>query len=32
MMGCNPAYTPMKEWLKLSWDSIAEEVDPTHYQ
>jgi hypothetical protein len=32
MTGCNPAYIPMKERLKLSWDSIAEEVDPTHYQ
>ncbi|XP_066361035.1 uncharacterized mitochondrial protein AtMg00810-like [Miscanthus floridulus] len=31
MMGCNPAHTPMEEWLKLSWDSTAEEVNTTYY-
>ena len=32
MTGYNPADTPMEEWLKLSWDSKAEEVDSTHYR
>ena len=32
MMGCNPAYTLMEERLKLSRDSTAEEVNPTHYR
>ena len=32
MVGCNPAHTPMEEKLKLSRDSEAEEVDPTHYR
>jgi hypothetical protein len=30
MTGCNPTHTPMEK-LKLSRESIAEEVDPTHY-
>jgi hypothetical protein len=29
---CNPAPTPMEERLKLSHDSMTEEVDATHYQ
>ena len=32
MMDCNPTHTPMTEWLKLSRDNTAEEVDPTYYQ
>ena len=32
MIGCNPAHTPMEEKLKLSWESMTEEVDPTHYR
>jgi hypothetical protein len=32
LTGCNPAYTPMEERLKLSRDSTAEEVDATPYQ
>ena len=32
MAGCNPAHTLMEEKLKLSRDSEAEEVDPTHYR
>ena len=32
MTGCNPAHTPMEEKLKLSQESTAEEVDPTHYR
>ena len=32
MTGCNLAHTPMEEKLKLSQESTAEEVDPTHYQ
>ncbi|XP_066375341.1 uncharacterized mitochondrial protein AtMg00810-like [Miscanthus floridulus] len=31
MTGCNLAHTSMKEKLKLSRESMAEEVDPTHY-
>ena len=31
MEGCNPVHTTMEEKLKLSRDSEAEEVDPTHY-
>ena len=31
MEGCNPVHTPMEEKRKLSRDSEAEEVDPTHY-
>jgi hypothetical protein len=31
MTGCNPAHTPMEK-LKLSRESTAEEVDPTHYR
>ncbi|XP_066373814.1 uncharacterized mitochondrial protein AtMg00810-like [Miscanthus floridulus] len=31
MIGCNPAYTPIEEKLKLSQESTVEEVDPTHY-
>ncbi|XP_039855213.1 uncharacterized mitochondrial protein AtMg00810-like [Panicum virgatum] len=31
MEGCNPVHTPMEEKLKLSRDSEAEEIDPTHY-
>ena len=31
MIGCNPAHTPMEK-LKLSRESTAEEVDPTHYR
>ncbi|XP_066324364.1 secreted RxLR effector protein 161-like [Miscanthus floridulus] len=30
--GYNPAHTPIEEWLKLSRDSTAEEVDFTHYR
>jgi hypothetical protein len=29
LTGCNPAYTPMEERLKLSHDSIAKEADAT---
>ena len=32
MTGCNSAHTPMEEKLKLSQESTAEEVDPTHYR
>ena len=32
MIGCNLAHTPMEEKLKLSWESMTEEVDPTHYR
>ena len=32
MAGCNPAATPMEEKLRLSRESKAEEVDPTHYR
>ncbi|XP_066347787.1 uncharacterized mitochondrial protein AtMg00810-like [Miscanthus floridulus] len=32
MTGCNPAHTPMEQKLKLSQESTAVEVDPTHYQ
>ena len=32
MIGCNLAHTPMEEKLKLSWESMAEEVNPTHYR
>uniref|UniRef100_I1NRZ3 Reverse transcriptase Ty1/copia-type domain-containing protein n=1 Tax=Oryza glaberrima TaxID=4538 RepID=I1NRZ3_ORYGL len=32
LTGCNPAYTPMEERLKLSRNSTAEEVDATQYQ
>ncbi|XP_039778206.1 secreted RxLR effector protein 161-like [Panicum virgatum] len=32
MAGCNPAHMLMEEKLKLSRDSEAEEVDPTHYR
>ena len=31
MTGYNPAHTPMEEKLKLSRESTAKEVDPTHY-
>ncbi|XP_066333330.1 secreted RxLR effector protein 161-like [Miscanthus floridulus] len=31
MTGYNPAHTLMEEKLKLSRESMAEEVDPTHY-
>ena len=31
MAGCNPAATPMEK-LRLSRESKAEEVDPTHYR
>ena len=31
LTGCNPAYTPMEERLKLSHDSTAKEVDATQY-
>jgi hypothetical protein len=31
MVGCNPTATPMEEKLRLSRESKAEEVDPTHY-
>ena len=31
MTGYNSAYTPMEKKLKLSQESTAEEVDPTHY-
>ena len=30
--GSNPVHTPMEEKFKLSRDSEAEEVDPTHYR
>jgi hypothetical protein len=32
MAGCNPAHTPMEEWLRLSRHSTAAEVNPTHYR
>ena len=32
MTGCNLAQTLMEEKFKLSRESTAEEVDPTHYQ
>ena len=32
MTGYNPAHTSMEEKLKLSRESTAEEVDPTHYR
>ena len=32
MAGCNPAATPMEEKPRLSRESKAEEVDPTHYR
>ncbi|XP_066375277.1 uncharacterized mitochondrial protein AtMg00810-like [Miscanthus floridulus] len=32
MIGCNLTHTLMEEKLKLSRESTAEEVDPTHYQ
>ena len=32
MTCCNPAHTSMEDKLKLSWESTAEEVDPTHYR
>jgi hypothetical protein len=32
MTGCNLANTLMEEKLKLSWESTAKEVDPTHYR
>ena len=32
MIGCNPAHTLMEEKLKLSRESMAEEVNPTHYR
>ncbi|XP_066334128.1 uncharacterized mitochondrial protein AtMg00810-like [Miscanthus floridulus] len=32
MTGCNPSHTPMEEKLKLSQESMTEEVDPTHYR
>ncbi|XP_066310938.1 uncharacterized mitochondrial protein AtMg00810-like [Miscanthus floridulus] len=32
MIGCNLTHTPMEEKLKLSWESMVEEVDPTHYR
>jgi hypothetical protein len=32
MTDCNLAHTSMEEKLKLSLESMAEEVDPTHYQ
>jgi hypothetical protein len=32
LTGCNPAYTPMEERLKLSRDSTAKEVDATEYR
>ena len=31
MTGCNPAHTSMEEKLKLSRESMVEEVNPTHY-
>ncbi|XP_062186705.1 uncharacterized mitochondrial protein AtMg00810-like [Phragmites australis] len=31
MQDCNPAHTPIEEWLKLSRDSTATEVDITQY-
>jgi hypothetical protein len=31
LTGCNPAYTPMEERLKLSRDSTVKEVDATQY-
>jgi len=32
MDGCNPAHTPMKDWLRLTHHNIMEEVGPTHYR
>jgi hypothetical protein len=32
MIGCNPAHTLIEEKLKLSQESMAEEVNSTHYQ
>jgi hypothetical protein len=32
LTGCNPAYTPMEERLKLSRDSTAKEVDAMEYR
>jgi hypothetical protein len=32
MIGCNLTHTPMEEKLKLSQESMAEEVDTTHYR
>jgi hypothetical protein len=32
MGDCNPAHTPMEEWLKLSRYSESEEVDATQYR
>ena len=32
MVVYNPTYTPMEERLKLSRESTAEDVDPTHHQ
>ncbi|XP_066333519.1 uncharacterized mitochondrial protein AtMg00810-like [Miscanthus floridulus] len=32
MIGCNSAHAPMEEKIKLSRESMAEEVDPTHFQ
>ena len=32
MTGCDLAHTPMEKKLKLSRESTAEEVDPTHYR
>jgi hypothetical protein len=29
---CNPAHTPMEEWLRLSRHSMTMEADPTHYR
>jgi hypothetical protein len=31
MEDCNPVATPIEEKLKLSHESMVEEVDPTHY-
>jgi hypothetical protein len=31
LTGCNPAYTPMEERLKLSHDSADKEADATQY-
>ncbi|RLN40738.1 hypothetical protein C2845_PM01G40940 [Panicum miliaceum] len=32
MKGCNPTSTPMEEWLRLSHESMTEEVDATAYR
>jgi hypothetical protein len=32
MEGCNPAHNPMEQQLKLSYESIAKEVDATKYR